>query len=60
MSRIETDAFTDALQRILDNKPGTKLTDEDIIQCLAFVVGGIASIEKRLKALEERDPIVWQ
>ena len=48
-----TDALMDAMKRILSAEPGATLSNEDLVQCLAFVVGGVSSMEKRVKALED-------
>ena len=57
----ETNALNDALARILGKGTGD-LSNDDIIQLLAYMVGGIANIERRLTALETQaksDYQVW-
>lgn len=57
--KLDHDAMMDALEKVIGKKRGEKLNDNDIIELLAYLVGGMANHERRLQELEETNRRPW-
>ncbi len=54
MRGADTDALAAALKRLLDGDPCEELSKEDLVQILAFVVGGTKSLQTQIDELKAK------